>query len=179
MRGVVALAFVVVAAFAGRADAYTVNPGDLLIRGVTGASINVARLDVATRATPPGGLVLGVDLDWSVDGPWAVAASLRPVLSPGYLDANLGIGAKYRVLQLAAPFIPFVTGQVTTAVGGPLGYGDVHFNLGGRVGAGIDYFVMRDLALGIEVSTEVSGLLTPLNALEWSTDALAGVTWRF
>ena len=178
-RAVVSAVFIIVG-FVGAlpAGAYTVRTGDMLVRGVVGASVNVLRLDVATRATPPGGMLIGVDFDYSIDGAWSVASSLRPVLSPGFVDANLGIGAKYRVIQLDAPFIPFATAQVTTALGGPLGYGDVHFNLGGRVGAGIDYFVMRNLALGIEISTELSGLLTPLPAAEWSTDALVGVTWR-
>lgn len=174
------VAFVVVAAAVGasQAGAYTVAPGDVLIRGVTGASVNVARLDVATKATPPAGLVLGVDLDWSIDGPLAFAASLHPVFSPGFVDANLGVGVKYRVLQLEAPFIPFGVAQVTTAVGGPLGYGDVHFNVGARVGGGVEYFVMRDLAVGVEIGTELSALLAPLNAAEWTTEALVGVTWR-
>ena len=171
-------AVVVAALGAGEASAYTIAPGDLLIRGVTGVGVNVARLDVATKATPPAGLVLGVDLDWSIDGPLSLAASLHPVFSPGFVDANLGVGVKYRALQLEAPFIPFVIAQVTTALGGPLGYGDVHFNVGGRVGAGVEYFVMRDLAIGVEVGTELSALLTPLNAAEWTTEALVGVTWR-
>ena len=178
MNRFVASVVVVVAFCAGSADAYTVAPGDMLVRAVTGASVNVARLDVATKATPPAGLVLGVDLDWSIDGPLAFAASLHPVLSPGFVDANLGLGVKYRALQLEAPFIPFLIAQVTTAVGGPLGYGDLHFNIGGRVGAGVEYFVMRDLAVGVEIGTELSALLTPLNAAEWSAEALVGVTWR-
>ena len=179
MKSAVALFATFIALFSGAADAYTVNAGDVVVRAVTGASVNVARLDVATKATPPAGLLVGIDLDWSIDGNWALAASLRPVLSPGFVDCNLGLGAKYRVLQWEAPLIPYFMGQVTTAVGGPLGYGDMHFNLGGRVGTGIEYFVMRDLALSVEIGTEVSGLLTPLNAVEWSADALAGVSWRW
>jgi opacity protein-like surface antigen len=160
------------------AHAYTVKGGDVLVKGVAGASVNIARLDVATKATPRGGMLLGADIDWSFDGSWSFAASLRPVLSPGFVDGNVGVGARYRLLQLDAPFIPFAVAQVTTAVGGPLGYGDVHWNIGARVGGGVDYWVMRDLAVGVEISTETSALAVPLPAFEWSTDALVGVTWR-
>ena len=149
------------------------------MRGVTGASVNVARLNVATKATPAAGMILGADLDWSFDGAWSLATSIRPVFSPGFVDVGVGIGAKYRVLQLEAPFIPFATAQVTSALGGPLGYGDTHFNLGLRLAGGVDYFVMRDLAVGVEIGTEASALLAPLPAAEWTTEALVGVTWRF
>ena len=166
--------FVVVAALlATSASAYTVKPGDLLIKGV-----NVARFNVATKATPPAGLLLGADLDWSFDGNWSLAASVRPVLSPGFIDGNVGLGARYRVLQLDAPLIPWVLAQLVTAVGGPLGYGDLHVNLGARLGGGVDYFVMRNLAVGIEVATECSALLTPLLGAEASTEVLLGVSWR-
>ncbi len=161
------------------AAAYTVSAGDVLIRGVTGASVNVARLEVVTKATPPAGLLLGADIDWSFDGPWSAVASVRPVFSPGFVDVGVGVGARYRFLQLEAPFIPWASASLTSAVGGPLGYGDVHFNLGARVGGGVDYFVMRDLAVGVEIGTELSALLTPLPAPEWTTEALVGVTWRW
>ncbi len=177
MRSIV-VTLALIFACAQSASAYTVRPGDMLIRGVTGASVNVARLNVATKATPPAGLVLGADFDYSIDGDWSFAASLRPVFSPGFVDANLGLGAKYRALFLEAPFIPFATAQLTTAIGGPLGYGDVHSNFGARVGGGVDYFVMRDLAVGLEIGTEVSLLATPLLAAEWTTDVILGVTWR-
>ena len=101
------------------------------------------------------------------------------MFSPGFVDVGVGIGAKYRVLQLEAPFIPFATAQVTSALGGPLGYGDTHFNVGLRLAGGVDYFVMRDLAVGVEIGTEASALLAPLPAAEWTTEALVGVTWRF
>jgi hypothetical protein len=150
----------------------------VLVKAVTGASVNVARFDVATRATPAGGLVVGADVDWSFDGSWSLAASVRPTLSPGFVDGNVGVGARYRVLQLDAPFIPFVVAQFTSAIGGPLGYGDVHGNLGARIGGGVDYWVMRDLAVGIELTTEASALVVPATAFEWSTDVGIGVTWR-
>ena len=158
--------------------AYTVSPGDLLVRPVIGASVNVVRLKAATRDTPQGGMLLGVDLDWSFDGAWALAAAFRPVLSSDYVDANLGVGAKYRVIQLNAPFIPYASLMATTAVGGPMGFGDMHVNAGLRLAGGVDYWVMRDLAVGIEMAGEASHLFVPISQPEVSTEILAGVTWR-
>lgn len=178
MNRLVVVVLAACAAFSTTAGAYTVKPGDLLLKPVTGASINVARLNVATKATPPAGMVLGADLDWSFDGNWSLMASLRPTLSPGFVDGNLGVGARYRLLQLDAPLIPWASAQAVVAVGAPLGYGDAHVNVGARVGGGVDYFVMRDVAVGVEVQSELTALVAPLAAAEASTEVLLGVTFR-
>jgi hypothetical protein len=169
---------VIVAALLLSTAAYTVSPGDLLVRPVVGASVNVVRLKAATRDTPQGGMLLGVDLDWSFDGAWALTTAFRPVFSSDYVDANLGVGAKYRVIQLNAPFIPYASLMATTAVGGPMGFGDLHVNAGLRLAGGVDYWVMRDLAVGLEMAAETSHLFVPIGQPEVSTEILAGVTWR-
>lgn len=175
MVAVVALGAALAAA---PAEAYTVKPGDLLLRPVAGASVNAMRFAAATRATPQGGMLLGVDFDWSFDGALAFTAALRPVVSPGFLDVNLGLGAKYRLVQLGAPFIPYGSAMLTSAVGGPFGHGDLHWNEGLKFAGGVDYFVVRDLAVGLEVAVEGSSLLTPVFTPELSTELLAGVTFR-
>jgi len=165
--------------FASSASAYTVEAGNMLVRPVVGASINPLRLDVVTRATPPGGMLLGLDFDYSFDGAWNLTTALRPVASPGFLDVQAGAGVKYRVVQLEAPFIPYASAMLTGAVGGPFRIGAPHLNLGARLAMGIDYFVMRNLAIGIEAGVEGSALVMPLLAVEASTEALLGVSWRF
>jgi hypothetical protein len=177
MAGALALALGVLSA--GTAEAYTVKGGDLLVRPVVGASVNVLRLDVATRATPPAGMLVGVEADYAITGEWNVAASLREVLAPGFLDTQLGLGAKYRLLATEAPLIPYASLLATFAFGAPLRYGDAHLNVGARLALGTDYFVMRDLAVGAEVSLEPSFLAAPLAALEVTAEALVGLTYRF
>lgn len=174
-----ALAVALGVAAAGEARAYTVKGGDFLIRPVVGASVNVLRLDVATRATPPAGLLVGVDADYAITGEWNVTGTLRPVLAPGFIDTQIGVGAKYRLLATEAPLIPYASLLGTFALGAPLKYGDAHLNLGARLALGADYFVMRDLAVGAEVSLEPSFLAVPLAALEVSAEALVGLTYRF
>ena len=160
------------------AGAYSITGGDLLLRPVVGVSVNVLRFPAATRATPSGGMLLGIDLDWALDPSIGFTAQLRPVASPGFVDLGLGLGMKYRVSQLGAPFIPYASLAATTALGAPLGAGSPHYNLGGRLAAGTDYFVMRDLAVGVEVGFEVSALLTPIASPEATVDALVGLSWR-
>jgi hypothetical protein len=180
MRLSLVLAAAVVAlGLATPSQAYTVKAGDLLVRPVAGGVVNVLRFPAATRATPQGGMIIGVDVDYSFDGPLSFTAALRPAFSPSFIDANLGLGVKYRLVQLGAPFLPYGSAMVTTALGGPLGAGDLHVNLGGKVAGGVDYFVMRNLAVGLEMGVEVSALLTPVVTPEASTEILAGVTWRF
>ncbi len=175
---VAAAALVAVLGASAPAVAYTVKPGDLLLRPVAGASVNAMRFAAATRATPQGGMLLGVDFDWSFDGALAFTAALRPVVSPGFLDVNLGLGAKYRLVQLGAPFIPYGSAMLTSAVGGPFGHGDLHWNEGVKLAGGVDYFVVRNLAVGLEVAVEGSALVNPVLTPELSTELLAGVTFR-
>ena len=161
------------------ASAYTVSAGDFLVKPVAGAAVNVLRFSAATRATPQGGMVLGVDVDYSFDGPINFTAAFRPVLSPSYVDGDVGVGVKYRVVQLGAPFIPYGSAMLTSDLGGPLGPGDLHFNVGARLAGGVDYFVMRTFAVGLEMSAEVNALFSPVVQPEATTEILAGVSWRF
>lgn len=180
MRGLALSLLLVTATLASSsARAYTISAGDMVLRPVAGASINVLRLEVATRETSPGGLVLGLDFDYSFDGPWNVTAMFRPSMWPGYVDTQAGVGVKYRVVQLDAPFIPYGSAMVTGALGGPLRYGAPHVNFGTRLAAGVDYFVMRNLAVGVEAGVEGSVLFWPLLWPETSAELLAGVSWRF
>lgn len=162
-----------------QAHAYTAEQGELWVRPVLGASVNALRLDVATRATPPAGLLVGVDLDYALTREVAITGAFRPVISPGFIDGALMVGAKLRYVELQAPFIPYVSAGATTAIGLPLGYGEPHWSLGGRFAVGVDYFVTRHIAIGVESGGEASWLFTPLESPELTADALVGVTWRF
>jgi len=160
------------------AQAYSVEAGDQLFKPWVGASINVLRLDAATRATPPGGMSTGLTYDYSMNGPFNWTLALHPVFATDFIDLGLAVGAKYRVVQLNAPFIPFAQLAVTGAAGFPTRHGDVHFNLGLRPAFGIDYFVMRHLAVGLEVGWDVSYLFEPIMTPEMSTEVGLGITWR-
>lgn len=162
------------------AQAYSVDGGNLIVRPVVGASVNALRLEAATRKSPPGGMLLGVDLDFSVNGPINITAAVRPVVFVGYVDVQLGLGGKYRVTQLGTPFIPYASVMATVAGASQIRWvTQPHANVGLRAALGLDYFVMKNLALGVEVGTEASALLYPMLYPEVTVEALAGVSYRF
>ena len=164
--------------FAFSASAYDLRPGDWLIRGVTGASINVVREDTVTTTTPGAGAILGVEAEYMFDNFWAVTGAIRPVVAPGFVDLGFGIGAKYRWTSVVAPFIPYASIAITPAVLIPTDIGGAHFNLGLRPTIGCDYFVMRDLAMGFEVAMEPSALFGAIRRFELSIDIMFGIAWR-
>lgn len=178
-RLLTALFVTCVGLFGADAGAYTVAAGDFSLRPVSGASLNFLRLDVATRETPPLGLMVGLDLDYAILPELAVAATFRPVFGDAFVDAQAGFGAKYRLVQTEAPLIPYASLLAVAALGAPLRYGEAHWNVGGRVALGADYFIVRDVTLGIELGTEASWLVRPIGALELTAELLLGVGWRF
>lgn len=161
------------------AFAYSVDGGDILVRPVVGAQVNVLRLDAATRETPPGAMLMGVDADYSLTGDWNLTGTIRPGFSPGFVNGTTGVGVKYRVVQLETPYIPYASAMLIGSMGGPLRFGAPHLNAGVRTSLGMDYFVMRNLAIGIEAAANSSILAWPMFWLEASTEVLMGVSWRF
>jgi hypothetical protein len=162
--------------------AYEINPGDWLLKGVVGPSINLIHEDTATRATPGAGATLGLELDYMFDNSWSVSGAIRPMLAPGFIDLGFGIGAKYRWTQLDMPFIAFASVSITPAILIPVNNpGTAHFNLGLRPTAGCDYFVMRDLSVGVELAVEPSILFGSSyhRRIELTVEMLVGATWRF
>ena len=158
---------------------YSVDGGDIVLKPVVGAHVNVLRLDVATRESPQGAMVMGVDADYSFTGDWNVTGTIRPGFSPDFVDGTIGVGVKYRLVQLEAPYIPYASAMLIGAAGGPLRFGAPHLNAGLRTAVGMDYFVMRNLAIGIEAAADSSVLAWPLWWIEASTEVLMGISWRF
>ena len=162
--------------------AYEINAGNWLLKGVVGPSINLIHEDTTTRETPGAGAILGLELDYMLDNSWSVGGAIRPMLTPGFIDLGFGIGAKYRWTQLEMPLIPFVSVSITPAILIPVnGPGTAHINLGLRPTVGCDYFVMRDLSVGVELALEPSILFGSSyhRRIELTVEALAGATWRF
>jgi len=181
VRLTLASLFVVVGVLSTSTDAsaYSYDGGDFTLKVNAGAGVNFVHLDVATKRTPPAGMQLSLDADYAIQAPLHVVASLRPSYSGNFIDTGIGAGIAYRVVQLKAPFVPYVSGMVTTAVGVPFTHGDWHLNIGARVAAGVEYFVMRHLLVSLEVANEGSLLAFPLLYPEVTAEVLLGVGWRF
>ncbi|MCP4500172.1 MAG: hypothetical protein GY822_09455 [Deltaproteobacteria bacterium] len=165
--------------FTSSASAYTFDGGDLALKVNAGAGVNLLHADVATKRTPGAGMLFTLDVDYAITGPLHVIASVRPQASSNFVDLGVGAGIAYRVVQLEAPFVPYASAMVTPAFGVPFGHGDVHLNIGTRLGVGVDYFIMRQLFVGMELAVEGSLMAFPLLFPEITTEVLLGVGWRF
>jgi len=161
------------------AAAYTVQTGDQMVKASLGVSSNFMRYEVVTKDTPANLLLTGVNYEYAFDGPWNAVGHFMPGFADGFIDFRLGAGAKYRLIQLDMPLIPYAQAELTTAFGVPTRYQELHFNLGMRTAVGVDYFVMRQLAVGIELGWELSGLLSPEIAPEMSAEGLFCLGWKF
>lgn len=168
-----------VSLFASESSAYTFNGGDFSLKANAGAGVNLLRSDVATKRTPEAGMLFTLDADYALTGEFHLVGSLRPQASSNFLDSGIGLGVAYRAVRLNAPFVPYVSAMMTSALGLPFSHGDVHFNLGTRFAAGVDYFIMRQFYVGIEIAGEGSLMAFPLLMPEMTTEMLLGVGWRF
>ncbi len=164
---------------ATNADAYTLKTGDQMLRAFMGGSTNFMRYEVVTKDTPPSAFLTGLNYEYALDGPWNVVGSFAPGFADGFIDARIGGGGKYRFNELEMPLVPYGEAQLVMALGIPTRYQQEHINLGLRTAVGVDYFVMRQLAVGLELGWEASGLLTPEIAAEMSAEGLLFLGWKF
>lgn len=161
------------------AQAYEFSSGKFFVRGVVGPSINVVRFNSITRGTPGAGMVLGVEGEYVIDKPWSMVAGLRPSLSPGFVDIGFGAGVKYRWSDLGVPLIVSTSIEITPAVLIPTATGVAHYNLGLRPSVGLDYFLMHNLVLGLQLAIEPSYILNPsMNSFEASVEFLFGMMYK-
>ena len=161
------------------AHAYTVQTGDQMVRTTMGLSSNFMRYEVVTKETPANAFLTGLGYEYALDGPWNVVGQIAPGFADGFIDLRLGGGAKYRLIQLEMPLIPYAEAQLISAFGIPTRYQELHFNLGMRAGLGFDYFIMRQLSVGLGLAWEFSGLFSPELAPEMSAEGLLSVGWKF
>lgn len=160
------------------AHAYSVDAGDLILRPVFGPSINVARIGVATKESPPAGMLVGADVDFALDSHWSVTGLVHPVFSPDFLDLGFGGGGKFRLAGFVPPIIPYVSATTTLAIGIPFRPAEPHVNVGVRAAVGAEYFLLRRLAIGLEAALEGSVAFAPVVQPEMSSEVLIGLTWR-
>jgi hypothetical protein len=159
-------------------SAYQYKPGEWLLRGVLGEAVYFAK-DPASNIGH--NIMAGVELEYMLGSKFSVTGAFRPLFAEGSLSLGFGAGAKYRFVNKEVPLIPFVSLQLTPSIYVPtVGYAKSHFNLGFRPTAGFEYFIARDLSLGIEAALNPSFVMGggTGNAMEASFEVLAGATWR-
>lgn len=161
------------------AGAYDFQPGDWFLKPIVGSKVNVVRYDRVTRQTPQAGMWLGLELDYMMDISWGPTGGLHILLAPGFVDAEAVLGVKYRFIETGAPYIPYAAISVSNSFLFPTAVGAFHWNVGLKPALGLDYFVMRNFAVGLEIGARPSLLIaSTMRKLEFSVEALLGITWR-
>lgn len=160
--------------------AYEYKANEWLIRGVLGGAVYFVQ-DNSTRLGA-GSILTGVEAEYLLSPRFSVTGAFRPLFATNSMSLGFGAGVKYRFADKDVPIVPFVSVALTpsvfipTSTSGPKS----HFNLGLRPTAGFEYFVARDLALGIEAALNPSFVMGSgtSRTMEASFEVLAGATWR-
>ena len=158
--------------------AYEYKPGEWILRAVLGKSVYFVQ-DPMTHVSD--GILSGVEVEYLLSPNWSVQGAVRPLFSSMSVILGFGIGAKYRFVNKDSPLIPFVSLGLTPYVYIPTtAYSKAHFDLGLRPTGGFEYFVARDLALGLEAALNPSFVMggATSNVMEASFEVLVGATWR-
>ncbi|MBH1988964.1 MAG: hypothetical protein I8H75_05210 [Myxococcaceae bacterium] len=157
---------------------YEYKPGDWLLHAVLGRSVTFVRDDATTIGQ---NILAGLEGEYMLSPRWSVTAAIRPTFGESAVLFGLGVGGKYRWIHAQTPLVPFAAFALTPSFYIPTVDGfKGHFNLGFRPSGGFEYFVSRDLSLGLEAALTPSFVFggNTRNTLEASIEVLAGATWR-
>lgn len=173
MKKIVLLSMLALNAFS-----YEYKPAEWLIRGVLGNAVYFVQ-DPNTNIG--NNILLGVEVEYMLSSNLSVTGALRPLFAKQAVVLGFGAGAKYRFFSREMPLVPFVSLGLTPSVYiSTSSYGSSHFNLGLRPTGGFEYFVSRDLSLGLEAVLNPSFVMggNTSNVMESSVEVLLGATWR-
>ena len=158
--------------------AYQYDSGEWLLRGLLGKSVYFVQ-DQMTQIDD--NILSGIELEYMLNSNLSVLGALRPLFSSRSVILGFGAGVKYRFMNSDSPLIPFVSVGLTPYVYIPtVTYLKSHFDFGLRPTGGFEYFVARNLALGIEAAINPSFVMGggTRNTMEASFEVLVGATWR-
>jgi hypothetical protein len=122
-------------------------------------------------------LLTGVQAEYVFDKSLSAVADLSVGLA-GTVPVRFHAGARYRFSDLELPISPYIQGQVTigrlnNVLGATLPY------LGLRVGAGADYFLTSNIAVGALAAVDMGSTTGDRPAFYGTVDVLAYATYRF
>lgn len=133
------------------AFSYRIEGGEYFVGGGFGANVNVARYDVANKATPRAELPIIMHLDYAIDNNLGVFGSFVPQFAAGSIGFLFRAGAKYWFNFGDAPYVPYVSLALTPSFLFPMKEEPTHVNLGLSPGVGMNFFVMAKLLVGAHV----------------------------
>ncbi len=160
------------------ASAYEYKAGQWLLKGLMGKSVYFAQ-DPMTNVSDA--ILTGFEFDYVLRPQWSVGAGIRPLFGTNVVVLGFTAHGKYRFVNKDMPLVPYLSFAIAPSFMIPTRSNfNSHFNLGFRPAVGFEYFVARDLALGLEAGMTPSFLFGKgtSNTMEATFEVLAGVTWR-
>jgi hypothetical protein len=126
-------------------------------------------------------ILTGFEFDYVLRPQWSIGAGIRPMFGTNVVVLGFTAHGKYRFVNKDMPLVPYLSFAIAPSFMIPTRSNfNSHFNLGFRPAVGFEYFVARDLALGLEAGMTPSFLFGKgtSNTMEATFEVLAGVTWR-
>ena len=163
-----------------QAAAYDFMPGDWFLTPKVGAVINVARYKALFSSTPEVGFLIGADLEYMMTDFTAIYGSLYPYVAADNINVGFAAGAKYRIIDWLNPVILYGSAGVSSGFLFSLETnGKIHANVGVKLGIGLEYFVLRNLAIDFAIDLEPSVMfMAGKTSFEFSIEPVLGVLWR-
>ncbi|MBL4819170.1 MAG: outer membrane beta-barrel protein [Deltaproteobacteria bacterium] len=162
-----------------QASAYHFKAGEVWMRGLLGQVVYFAQ-DSSTQINT-GAIEMSLEADYMFDSNWSVGGTFRPLFAPQRVVLGFGAHAKYRMVKKELPVVPYASfGVIPSFMIATNPGGKGHFNLGLRPAAGLEYFITRNLALGLEAGITPSFIFGSgtRNTMEATFDILFGATWK-
>ncbi len=163
------------------ASAYEYKAGQWLLKGLMGKSVYFAQDPSMGQIGVADTIQTGFEFDYILRPQWSIGAGIRPMFGTNVVVLGFTAHGKYRFVSKDMPLVPYLSFAVAPSFLIPTRSNyNSHFNLGFRPAVGFEYFVARDLALGLEAGITPSFLFGKgtTNTMEATFEVLAGVTWR-
>ena len=162
-----------------QASAYEFKAGEIWIRGLLGETVYFAQDRQTSIQT--GAIEVSMEVDYMLDSAWSLGATFRPAFAVNRVVLGFGAHGKYRMVKKDFPVVPYASfGVIPSFMIATDTNGKSHFNLGLRPAGGLEYFVSRNLALGLEAGVTPSFVFggKTTNMMEATFDILFGATWK-
>ena len=158
---------------ASPARARNVEADTLNIGATIGPSFKIG----STLSGSPAYGTLGMIADYALDSTWSLAGDVTVGLA-STVPLRLHAGARWRKGNLDLPLSPYLRVDYTIArlydvLGADL------TAMGGRLGAGVDYFVTASITSGLLIGVDLLGTFGDRPAFTGLVDVLLYATYRF
>lgn len=136
-------------------DAYKFDSGQYFLSGGVGAHVNVIRMTGA-EASPKAYMPWSLTLDYKLDQALGIFAALAPQFGGSALSVLWQAGVKYHINLANAPYVPYLALAISPSFMLAQADHKNHFNLGLSPIFGLNYFVMANFLIGLDLGLHPS-----------------------